>query len=77
MASTQSDDIILSIVGLAKEFGGFRAVNGVGQPVRLDGEPPRPGMPPPTLGQHTDAVLAELGFAAHEVRALRRSGAVA
>jgi crotonobetainyl-CoA:carnitine CoA-transferase CaiB-like acyl-CoA transferase len=33
--------------------------------------------PAPTLGEHTDEVLAELGLEAGEIRALRESGAVA
>jgi crotonobetainyl-CoA:carnitine CoA-transferase CaiB-like acyl-CoA transferase len=33
--------------------------------------------PPPLLGEHTDAVLADLGYADEEVRRLRADGAVA
>jgi crotonobetainyl-CoA:carnitine CoA-transferase CaiB-like acyl-CoA transferase len=32
--------------------------------------------PPPTLGEHTDAVLADLGYGAAEIAALRRDGVV-
>lgn len=32
--------------------------------------------PVPGLGEHTDAILAELGFSAHEVSALRGDGAI-
>jgi crotonobetainyl-CoA:carnitine CoA-transferase CaiB-like acyl-CoA transferase len=32
---------------------------------------------PPALGQHTDAILAEAGLSAAQIRELRRSGAVA
>ncbi len=32
--------------------------------------------PPPTLGQHTDEVLASLGFSAAEIARLRASGIV-
>jgi crotonobetainyl-CoA:carnitine CoA-transferase CaiB-like acyl-CoA transferase len=34
----------------------------LGLPLRLDGLRPRPDAPPPRLGQHTAAVLAELGL---------------
>lgn len=32
--------------------------------------------PPPVLGQHTDAILAELGYAKEEIAALRAARAV-
>jgi crotonobetainyl-CoA:carnitine CoA-transferase CaiB-like acyl-CoA transferase len=44
----------------------FRAV---ASPVDIDGEVQRPG-PVPTLGEHTGAVLAELGYTASEIAAL-------
>jgi crotonobetainyl-CoA:carnitine CoA-transferase CaiB-like acyl-CoA transferase len=53
------------------------ALKAVGQPVRFDGEPPKPGLPPPDLGQHTDTVLAEIGFSAGEIAALREARSVA
>ena len=39
-----------------------------------DGDPRMDAVP--ALGQHTDAILAELGVAADEIAALRASGAV-
>jgi crotonobetainyl-CoA:carnitine CoA-transferase CaiB-like acyl-CoA transferase len=46
-------------------------------PIRLDGtSPPLRGMPP-LLGEHTDAVLSELGLGADEIAQLRRDGGVA
>jgi crotonobetainyl-CoA:carnitine CoA-transferase CaiB-like acyl-CoA transferase len=42
---------------------------------RFDGADPSPGAPGPRLGEHTDAVLAELGLAA-ETAALRAAGIV-
>jgi crotonobetainyl-CoA:carnitine CoA-transferase CaiB-like acyl-CoA transferase len=49
----------------------------VGSPIHLDGAGRGSLRPPPLLGQHTDEVLAELGYAATEVTALRDAGAVA
>jgi crotonobetainyl-CoA:carnitine CoA-transferase CaiB-like acyl-CoA transferase len=48
----------------------------VASPIRLSGTPLPPPTAPPTLGQQTDEVLAELGLGAAEVAALRASGAV-
>jgi crotonobetainyl-CoA:carnitine CoA-transferase CaiB-like acyl-CoA transferase len=53
--------------------GTFQTVN---TPLRLSETPPALRLPPPTLGQHTDEVLRELGFAAGEIAAMRAEGAV-
>ncbi|MGH9061185.1 MAG: CaiB/BaiF CoA transferase family protein, partial [Acidimicrobiales bacterium] len=42
----------------------------IGCPVRLSATPPAVRTPPPLLGQHTDDVLAELGFSAATIAAL-------
>jgi itaconate CoA-transferase len=44
-------------------------------PVFLDGVEPRMGAIP-SLGQHTDAILAELGYTAEQIRHLREQGVV-
>jgi formyl-CoA transferase len=61
----------------------FPNAPGVGRDVRiartgikLNGEAPAVAAPPPRLGEHTDAVLAELGYAADEILSLRKEGAV-
>ena len=46
----------------------------VAPPIRLD-EPP-PARPAPALGEHTDALLAEIGRDATEIRRLRGAGVV-
>lgn len=48
----------------------------MGHGIRVDGVPGAPTMPPPLLGQHTDEILAELGFDAGEIHDLREGGAV-
>jgi CoA:oxalate CoA-transferase len=61
----------------------FEDVPGVGREVRIvrtgfeiDGERPAVGTPPPRLGEHTGAILAELGYSAADIAALRTQGAV-
>jgi CoA:oxalate CoA-transferase len=46
-------------------------------PIRFEGSPLRPLSPPPALGEHTDAVLAELcGLGQAELAELHRSGVI-
>ncbi|WP_247490556.1 MULTISPECIES: CoA transferase [unclassified Bradyrhizobium] len=47
-------------------------LNCVGHPVTFVGEERAPGLPPPTLGQHTDDVLMEMGLSAASIAELRR-----
>ena len=61
----------------------FDDVPGVGRDVRvmrtgfkLDGQAPSVATPPPTLGQHNDDILAELGYAADEIAVFRTEGIV-
>jgi len=46
----------------------------VASPLRLTGTPPVLRRAPPTLGEHTDEVLAELGLDAAEIAKLRQMG---
>ena len=48
----------------------------VGQPIALSRTPSKMAVPPPELGQHTDEVLAEFGFGASEIAALRKAKVV-
>lgn len=52
--------------------GTFRAPAG---PVRFPGADDGPKGPAPTLGQHTDEVLAELGYSGAEIEAMKAAGA--
>ena len=51
------------------------AVRHIGLAAKLYGTPGRLGRPAPTMGQHTDEVLAEAGYSAAEIEELRSSGA--
>lgn len=47
-----------------------------GVPVKLSATPGRIVSPPPVLGEHTAAILAELGYDAEAVEGMRRAGAI-
>lgn len=48
----------------------------VGPPIHVDGTPGAVARPAPALGEHTDAVLAEVGFSPGEIAALRAEHAI-
>ena len=50
--------------------------NGVATPVDFSATPSKPAGPPPRVGADADALLAELGVDANDVRRLRESGVV-
>jgi crotonobetainyl-CoA:carnitine CoA-transferase CaiB-like acyl-CoA transferase len=54
----------------------FGDAPGVGPGFRIDGERPRVDSPPPALGEHTDAILTELGYDAAQIDALKAHHAV-
>jgi crotonobetainyl-CoA:carnitine CoA-transferase CaiB-like acyl-CoA transferase len=53
-----------------------RPIRLVGQPVTLSRTPSRMAARPPEVGEHTDEVLAEFGFAAGEIAVLRQAKVV-
>jgi crotonobetainyl-CoA:carnitine CoA-transferase CaiB-like acyl-CoA transferase len=54
------------------EIGKIRVV---GSPIGLSETPVTPGGPPPELGQHTEEILLDAGYAWEEVETLRGNGA--
>ena len=64
-------------VELPREAGdGISRIAGVASPMRLSDTPPVLRSAPPSLGQHTDEVLGELGIAPMTIQALRSRGVV-
>ena len=55
----------------------WAAVKMPGVSPKLSETPGGTRWPGPTLGQHTDAVLADLGYGPEEIAALRNGGGVA
>ena len=51
-------------------------VDQVGIPFELSETPASIRTPPPLLGEHTDEILAELGYSALEIRRLRAEAVI-
>jgi crotonobetainyl-CoA:carnitine CoA-transferase CaiB-like acyl-CoA transferase len=58
------------------EAGGEGEFQAVATPLEFSAAAVGPQGPPPKLGEHTDAVLRELGLGADEIRSLRERGAL-
>lgn len=52
------------------------SISAVGSPLRMSETPTDPSGIAPELGQHTEEILLEIGFAWNEIEALRTSGAI-
>jgi formyl-CoA transferase len=48
----------------------------LGQPIIMSRSQSAIAAPPPTLGQHTDEVLLEIGYSAQDIAAIRKAGGV-
>ena len=68
-----ANEATLSVFRVESPVGPLKALE---PPFNLAGLPAALG-PIPALGEHTDAILAELGYAPQRVAALRANGAVA
>lgn len=53
-----------------------RTLKLLGSPVHVDGAAMGPTGPPPALGQHTEEILQELGYSAHDMEVLCAERAV-
>ena len=58
------------------EHSTLGTINQIGFPYTFTETPLEIRLPPPTLGQHSDEVLAELGYSAEKIDGLKESGAV-
>ncbi|MGQ0675051.1 MAG: CaiB/BaiF CoA transferase family protein [Rhodospirillales bacterium] len=78
LAQAQTQDLTQTFPGAPAIDRDLQVIRG-GSRVARAGRAERPavGRPPPTLGQHTDEILGELGYDGARIAALRASGAVA
>jgi crotonobetainyl-CoA:carnitine CoA-transferase CaiB-like acyl-CoA transferase len=54
----------------------YGKIKGIGLPIKFSETPAEPSCPPPTLGEHTQEILMELGYSESEVAALQKKGMV-
>jgi alpha-methylacyl-CoA racemase len=61
----------------AIEQPGLGTVRQLGVPVKMSRTPGDPTRPAPAFGEHTDEVLAEVGYSVEEIASMKESGAAA
>ena len=66
----------IAIARMAATCGVGRDIRVVRTGFKLNGEAPSVQTPPPLLGQHSDEILAELGYSAEDVEAMKAEKAV-
>lgn len=77
MAETISDPHVRASDFFTKvDFPGLPSAPIAATPVKLHATPGSVRRRPPTLGEHTDEILGELGFSKAEIAALKKEGAV-
>jgi len=60
----------------ALQHGRFGPVTALHRPIRYDGDKRSDFLPPPALGEHTDAVLREAGLSDSDIAGLRATGII-
>ena len=76
-AEALSDEHLLSRKMVVEtEHPTLGRIRTLGTPLKLTGTPLTPGRPAPTLGQHTDEVLAEAGYDPETIARFRDAGTV-
>lgn len=73
LVTTVALDGVAEVGDASIENGSIRLL---GSPVHVNGQSMNPRHRPPRLGEHTDAVLAELGYTPDDVALFREQGAV-
>jgi crotonobetainyl-CoA:carnitine CoA-transferase CaiB-like acyl-CoA transferase len=76
VAAFASAEAIALGMSVEQEHPAWGLIRQVGIPFQLSDTPASIRTPPPTLGQDTDAILAELGYGATEIGDLRERGIV-
>jgi CoA:oxalate CoA-transferase len=77
LAEVFSDrQVVAQEMVLDVEHPGHGLVRMTGFPVKLGATPARIRRPAPRLGEHTDAVLGELGYGSDRIAALRHDGII-
>ena len=65
-----------SVAPVNNQYHAIQSIASVASPLRMSDTPPVLHRPPPALGEHTDAVLADLGLDAKAITRLREQGVV-
>jgi crotonobetainyl-CoA:carnitine CoA-transferase CaiB-like acyl-CoA transferase len=76
VAAFESDAAAALGMTVEMEHPAWGTIRQIGLPFAFSATPASIRLPPPTLGQDTDAILGELGYSPAEMEALRANGAV-